>query len=317
MKAAFDVTAITKALVEAEKFITALVVKETGMEPKDEPMVWRPVNGTQVQLMRRFDMVRSDLAGLPELQAWAKDTAEELNAILELKGFSIRLEHWEKSPDKFGVVAIYDITIEWLEEGAVADEDTGQAYILSGNKPAFRLDSTGAGVRFYKVGGRIIAKIPGKKSGDYLCITKTERDLDQFELLGLAETLRLAMTDRTSVYDFGGIVMPNIVFDVQPDISWLIGLNSLDFAGSPWVVTQAKMQAKFAMGRLGAHAKVAVALGFERCVMVPEPKKPDYIVDHDVVIWMERDNVGSVPFFVAYVTKDEFADHQVELTEID
>lgn len=319
MLAAFDVTALTKAFEEAESFIVALIEKETGMKPEGPPMEWIPINENQAQLVRRFEAVGRDLKYLPELKAWARDTAEELNEILAQHGFTIRLEPWQKSPDKFGVVAIYDITIEWIQEGEIVNKATGQDYKLSnGKKPAFRLDGDDAMVEFYKVKGRVVVKIPGKARGDYLCITRADQLLKQFELLEEAEGLRAQMSYETLVDLYGGVVMPNILFDVKPDISWLVGLHSKDAAGSPWTVTQALMQAKFAMGRKGARAKVAVEVGFKRCSMpMPKPKKPDYIVDHDVLLWMEREDVPSEPFFVAYATRGDFADHQVGLNEID
>lgn len=316
MYAAFDVTALTKALKEAESFITALVEKETGLKPKGR-MKWTTVNDTQVQLMRRFEAVEKDLSQLPELKAWAKETAEELNEILAQHGFTIRLEPWQKSPDKFGVVAIYDITIEWLVEGKVANEATGCPYkIPSNGKPAFRLDGKQNQIEFHRVNGRVVVKIPGKKTGDSLCFTKAERPLEQFDLLKEAEDLRRAMSWSTLVFDFGGVVMPNVVFDTKDSlkIDWLVDLYLTDAAGDNWYVTQAKMQAKFALGRKGARAKVAVTIGMTREAFTMP--KPDYIADHDLIVWMERESVDSEPFFVAYVERGDFADHQVELDEI-
>lgn len=317
MFAAFDVTAITKALLEAEAFITAKVKSETGMVPKGR-MQWVATNENQVQLMRRFQAVQKDLPRLPELQAWAKETAEELNAILEEHGFSIRLDPWQKSPDKFGVVAIYDITIEWLVEGAVTNS-AKEPYIIPGNgKPAFRLDGEKNEIWFYELKDRVVIKIPGKRRGDFLCLTKASGALEQFTLLKEVESLRKQMTIDELVMSYGGAVLPNIVFDTKDTlkIDWLIGLHATDAAGSPWVVKQAKMQAKFALGRKGARGKVAVALQFERMAISMHTPPPDYVVNHDVIIWMERDGV-SEPYFVAYVTMNDFADHQVELNEID
>lgn len=315
MYTAFDVTALTKALGEAEVFITDLVEEETGLRPTGR-LKWTTINPTQVQLMRRFEAVGVDLAHLPELKAWARDMAEDLNKILEENGFSIRLEPWIKSPDKFGVVAIYDIAIEWLVEGKIVD-DEGQPYVIPSNgKPAFRLDGRLNKIRFHRVNGRVALKIPGKRRGDWLCLTLADKPLEQFNLLQEAEALRQAMSPENVIYDFGGAVLPNILFDTEDslNIEWLIGMSVTDAAGKKWSVTQAKMQAKFALGRKGARAKVGVAIGMKReSFQMPQP---DYVADHDVVIWMERDSVASEPFFVAYVTREEFADHQVELDEL-
>ena len=234
-------------------------------------------------------------------------------------GFSIRLDPWEESPNKFGVVAIYDITIEWLVTGLTINIGTGDKYWLPrSHKPAFRLPADEAQLEFYRIGGEVVVKIPGKNQGDYLCLTYADRILEQFDLLERVEQLRSQMGRTNRIFDFGGVVLPNIVFDTGSDgldISWLIGLITMDAAGDPWVVVQAKMQAKFAMGPKGARAKVAVAIAMTReCVMTP---KPDYVADHNLIIWMERDSFPNEPFFVAYVLAAEFADHTVDLKEID
>ena len=315
MFTAFDVTALTKALVEVEGFITALVEEDTGLKPAGK-LQWTAVNPQQMELVRRFEAVSADLPHLPELQAWARETAEHLNEILEEHGFSIRLVPWAKSPNRFGVVAIYDISIEWLQEGAVANKEGVPYTIPSNGRPAFRLDMLANRLRFYRVKGRTIVKIPGQKAGDWLCLTSTDRPLEQFHLLREVESLRRAMVPETSIYDFGGAVLPNVIFDTGTglNIEWLIGLYLTDAAGDDWTIIQARMQAKFAFGRKGARAKVGVGVGVTR--IGGSLPMPDYVVDHDVIFWMERDGVPSEPFFVAYVERREFADHQVELSEL-
>lgn len=317
---AFDVTALTKALNEAVGFITDLVFAESGLKPI-EPMKWVAHNGMQNMLVRKYQAVSADLKNLPELQAWAKKTAEELNKILEEHHFSIRLDPWQESRDRFGVVAIYDITIEWLVTGQTDIPNTHDKYWLPvSNKPAFRLAADDAQLQFFRIDGNVVLKIPGKVKGDFLCLTIADRPLEDFELLGKAERLRARMARAVQIDDFAGAVLPNIVFDTGTegiDISWLVGLETTDAFGGSWEVIQAKMQAKFAMGPKGARARVAVAIGMRFLSIVMEPPKRDYIADHDLVIWMERDGVSSEPFFVTYVPKDEFADHTVGLDEID
>lgn len=317
---AFDVTAITKALSEALSYITEQVFGESNLRPV-EPMKWIAENGVQAKLVQRYESVNTDLKNLPELKAWAKKTAGELNAILAEHGFSIRLEPWQEDPHHFGVVAIYDITIEWLVTGQTINEDTGERHWLpKSHKPAFRLPAGDAELEFFRIGGEVVVKIPGKVDGDFLCLTLADRQLTQFDLLERVEQLRGQMGSANQIFEFGGAVLPNIVFDTGTeglDISWLVGLWTEDAAGDSWEITQAKMQAKFAMGAKGARAKVAVAIGLERSFTMVVRPKPDYIADNDLVIWMERDSVSSEPFFVAYVPSAEFADHTVELNEID
>lgn len=74
--AAFDVTALTKALTEASTFI-AKILAEEGLNLQEE-IRWQPVPTTspghaeQILLMQRFQAVQRELHKFPELKAWAK-----------------------------------------------------------------------------------------------------------------------------------------------------------------------------------------------------------------------------------------------------
>ena len=319
--AAFDVYALSKALREALAEIVTRIESQTKQKIISE-ICWTAINDDQNSLIGYYEIIDDEeFTTLDELQAWVRDTAEELNEILAEHGFSIRLEAWQKSPGRFGVVAIYDITIEWWVTGETTDDD-GESYEFDG-RPFFHLPDPEAGLEFYEVNGRVIVKIPGKRDGDYLCLTLADRQYEQFELIAEAKRLRALAVPPNRSYEYGGVVMPNVLFDSEQDnpidISWLIGLQANltieDGTVRSWIVKQAKMQAKFAMGPKGARAKVAVALGLE-CLGISIPV-PDYIANHDLLVWMERDGVETAPFFVIYVPKESFADHTVDLSEID
>lgn len=278
-------------------------------------------------------MTGEELASLEELDAWVRETAEELNEILEERGFSIRLEPWIPQPGKFGVVAIYDITIEWIVEGITQDPDTGQKYAYDG-KPFFYLPRVpqpeepepGVELRpieFHELNGDFanpVVKIPGKRKGDFLCLTRATQPLEQFELIDEAVRLRKEVSQSRPAFGWDGIYMPNILYDSEIDISWLVGFYTEVYTANHkpeddpiiWWISEALMEAKFAMGPKGARAKVAVALALERLSISAE-----YVANHDLIIWMERDGVDTAPFFVIYVPKSEFADHTVDLSEID
>ena len=313
MQSAFDVYALSKAFIEADSFIASLILKETGMVATG-PVEWHPENEGQRKLVRYFETTRGEVGLLPELNAWARTTAEELNVILREHGFSIQLEAWEPSPDRFGVVAIYDITILWVQEGKTTD-DEGNERRLPNDKPAFRLDGEGAELEFFQLrNGQVVIRIPGEGTEDTVYLTRADRPLEQFELLEEAERLSQETSKGEHCWEYGGVLMPNVLMDVKPEISeWLVGFTGTDAAGSAWTVMQALMQIKFALGPKGARAKVAVAIAAKSfCISFPDP---DYVVNHDLVIWMERPSL-STPFFAAFVSKDEFADHQVGLDEI-
>ncbi|KXK10408.1 MAG: hypothetical protein UZ22_OP11002000800, partial [Microgenomates bacterium OLB23] len=258
----------------------------------------------------------AELAKLPELEAWAKDTAEELNAILEEHGFSIRLTAWQKAPGKFGVVALYDITLKWLVEGETESE-WGMPYEHDG-KPFFRLPLYEAELGFYETTDAVVGMIPAK-NGDVMCFTRAPKPLEQFELLAEAERWHTMLMNHSLliVGKYNGLRFPNILYNSEKDgpidISWLCGLHTTDATDQGWRVAEALMQAMFAVGPKGARAKVAVAVAMES-FSIGGPT--DYVADHDLLIWLKRPNLD-LPYFVAYVPKEAFADHTVGLEEID
>jgi len=309
---AFGVSAMTKALEEAIAYITKQVFEESGLMPSG-PMQWVPLNEKQSKLMQRYRAVSADLSNLSELKAWAETTAEELNQILAEHDFSMRMEPWQEDPNHFGVVVIYDIRIKWLVTGPTADGHTGTEFHLpESNKPAFWLSEEEADLSFFRVDRKIIVKIPVEREGDYLCLTRADKPLAQFDLLAEVERLRNEMNKSLPVFDYDGVVLPNIVFDTGPDgidISWLVGLKTEDAVGNPREVVQAKMQAKFTMGPKGARPMCStVSL---------DAIRPDYVADHNLLVWIERDGVLSEPLFVAYVSTDEFAHHTIGLDKMD
>lgn len=313
--AAFDITTLVRALIEANDLIKQIIVEERGFIPEGD-LEWHPVNQgqpghtEQVMFVQHFKPVNADLPNFGELKAWARWTAEECNKILTEHGFTIRLEAWPYDRQTFGVVAIYDLTIKWLVKGSIKN-DLGYPYLIN-KRPAFHLGVSEAQISFYDVGrGQPLVRIPGQKSGDYVCLIKWIRPLTGFELLDEVERLRAHLRTRRTLYQWGGVILPNILLDEEVDISWLKSLWTKDETGQIWWVSQAKMQAKFALGPEGARARVAAAMAVTReAVSIP---RPDYVVDDNIILWMERDSVTSVPLFSAYVPKDNFATQTVGL----
>jgi predicted HTH domain antitoxin len=104
----FDLPGVVKALSEAAAFSGGAAAwlaspAHAGHQQRD--------------LLHRLEAVRVELARIPELKAWASLVAAELNAILEREGFGIWLDGWPQDGQNFGVVAILDVTVHWIEKG--------------------------------------------------------------------------------------------------------------------------------------------------------------------------------------------------------
>lgn len=294
---AFDITTIVKALKEAETMIAT--IKHDEGELSDDAIEWLGRNEAQAALVAKMPAVVKDLPKFGELQAWARWTAEEINAILKTHGFEIRLNPWPNDRRTFGVAAIYDLILKWLMKG----DNSFKIH----DKPAFRLAASKAGVRFYDAGSLLISIMT--ETDDIVYIAPAKRTPSTvFELYEIIEHLRAKRTNARPVHRWGGLVLPNVCFDQEVDLTWLIGL-----AAGNWSVSQAKMQAKFALGPKGARARVATAMSVTRTFGVE--KVEDYVVDHDFILWVEREGVKSTPLFSAFVSLDEFADREVDIDE--
>lgn len=317
-----DIFAPVKALAEAQSFITEMVQKKNAAATMFE---WlsvgqgNPGNEEQENLLHRYRAIEKELSRFDELQAWARWTAEEINQILADHKVSIRLDPWSNDQLTFGVAAIYDLINKWLVEGSI-EKSPGKPFLIN-NKPAFRLDTEKNGIEFYDTHYyHPVIRVPGQTPGDFVCLTKSA-PLDKFDLLGRVELLRRGIKTGQRMSNWAGLISPNVQFDTEVDISWLVGLwgfwrRSNLPASQVWRVSQAKMQAKFALGPKGVHAKVAAAIAVTREMYMAGSPLPDYYLDSDFIVWIERDSIESEPLFSAFVPKEEFATKTVSLDEI-
>lgn len=316
---AFDVTTLVKALHEASGFIARILKEEQGVTVirpagwQVDPQAPSGVQERQRGFLERFQAISGELNEFDELQAWARWEADELNNILADHGFSIRLDPWPDDRRTFGVVAIYDLVVKWFLKGEIGHFVAGMP-----DRPAYRLSRKNHGVHFYKVdGSEPLIVIPGQRQGDYVAVIKHPQ-LEGFQLLSKVEELRQVLKTEYPRNDYDGVIMPNVLFNQEVDISWLQGMwksESEDRLGWAWRVSQAKMQAKFALGPEGARAKVASAAGIMRTLSIEMPQ-PDYQLNGDFIVFFGRRSVPSEPLFSAWIPKEEFARRTVGLDEI-
>jgi hypothetical protein len=86
--------------------------------------------------------------------------------------------------------------------------------------------------------------------------------------------------------------------DMQPDISWLLRMSTVDQAGMPWAISQALQQTKFAMDEFGATVESAAAIGV-RCLCLPNR----YQIDRPFVAAVFRPGL-KLPIFIGYLDTD-------------
>ncbi len=222
----FDLAGIVKALIAATDWVHG------------DLRGWQPVpqadkTDRQLELLRRLEAISFDLPRIPELKAWAAMSADEINAILKREGFEIKLLPWPIDGRNFGVVAILDVTVEWIEAGDGAKEirrrtADGQYDHTTPAYPAFELSAHQNRLECLTVSGsdQPLVRIP-TKSGDVVCIHVTpDAGLDTFGLYdAVARISAAARPDPDTYAKVLDVTIPKVKLRQQVDISWMEGMH--------------------------------------------------------------------------------------------
>lgn len=256
---------------------------------------WHPEDGAdetkrtrQSEAARWYLELRALVPALPELETLAAWTAEDINAFLVSHGFTIKLDPF--GPDAFGVAAISDFPVLWIEEAEgrmIYDPSSGRA------KPGFILDRDW-----------IVSSSPdADRDATYWVRTQTD------DLVGLAMAprpespeallaeVRRRMGVATQPSDCA-LAVPCVDIDMRPDVSYLIGLSTVSPLVGRATIVQAVMQAVFHMNRKGARSRIAMAaeVQLEACSWSPAV----LTFDRPFLFWMQRPGLD-VPLCAYYI----------------
>jgi hypothetical protein len=303
----FDLAGIVKALVAATEWVHGNL---RGWQPVPQP----DKTDRQLELLRRLEAISVDLARIPELKAWAAMSADELNAILKREGFEIQLTRWPIDGRNFGVVAILDVTVEWIEAGDGTKQIRhrtagGQHDHATPAYPAFELSAYQNRLELLAVSGsdQPLIRIP-TKSGDVVCIHVTpDAGLDTFGLYDAVTRISAAAKPDPDTYgEVLDVTIPKVKLRQQVDISWMEGMHigRTTPQGDPdhFDLQEAKQEVRFVMNERGARAKTATAMA-ARSLSVGNPLL-HVRIDNDFLLWIERPGVAT-PVFVGYFAKDD------------
>ena len=289
MSEALDLLGIAKALAEATRHLGA---------PWDS---WQAAEGaardSQLELLRRLCALERDAERIPEIRAWVRRTAEEINEILAAEGFNIRLSPW---PDdgSFGVLSIFELLVEWLDVG---DKVSVKAREGERSFPGFRLDCDRHGPEFYDAGFAEPVVVLPTRSEDRVCLHVTTEAAKGFALYERVAELKKGRVRRIH---FDDVSIPQVKLRLEPDISWLQDLALPEAIAPPgFSIGQARQEVRFGMNERGAKAKTANLMA-ALAMGIPSPPK-HYIVDAPFLLWIERPKIET-PLFVAYVTEDDW-----------
>lgn len=255
---------------------------------------WDALNDQQKKFLADyFNVCRTEIAKIPEIESLASKSADEINAFLCKRGFDIRLDPFDAN--EFGTASVLNVLVEWLQEGkrTTLRAKSGREF------PAVKLVSDFL-VFSSNVHRHPVACLATKSSADWVFMTVAEKPLDGFDLPETAMKISQSLDYLSGRYE--SLTFPMVDLDQKVDISWLKDMKTHDEAGWPWEIAKALQQTKFKMNEKGARAKSAVAIGM-RTLSIPER----IVIDEPFLVWIERQGL-SRPLFVGYITEDDWED---------
>lgn len=219
--------------------------------------VWKAKNKNQARWLTHY---QASVSGLNAFDArelvseWAT-SAEKINEFLATRGFpALQLQPWSESEGRFGIAAVQETSLEWLEAGSAAFvEHRGRTF------KAVHLTKR-AQVRFWHARGfpNVIAEIPVVgDTGDTVIVTEHPA-VRGFDLLDTAMLLGVALNSATPA-NYDEIVFPMISLVRRPNMGWLQGIELNDRAGRPWELVQAIQEDRLTIDLRGAKAESAFA----------------------------------------------------------
>ncbi len=268
--------------------IAALVEAETEL---GENRRWNAVNKAQQGFLDIiFSDTREEVGNIPEIESTSSRSHEVINNFLRRRGFSIQLDPFNQ-PGDFGVASVLKLVLEWMIKGkATTIQSKGVIY------PAVRMDAKG--VNFYNSPEHnhpiVVIKT---KSGDEVGLTMVDESLSQEDLAFKAATV--FKTLHPSDEEFAGLIFPMIDLDQQPDVSWLLGMNTMGKDGRPGIISQALQQTKFSMDELGAQVQSAVAIAVSRGIGGPV----HHVIDKPFICVVSRGDLTQF-IFTGYLAQD-------------
>lgn len=290
-----DMVTIIKALSVAEK------------EFLGKKCRWLPVKGNADQkfLMRLYKEFRNDVEAIKGLKALASKSAKELNTFLRKNGFDIRLNPIPvvNGVQGFAVVALFDRFMSWIEKGT-------EGKITVGGKiyPAFR--------HGYNISFHSIPKYPHTAvaletiPGDTVWITFADKEIGGVKLL--KQILELSKARKNQCNErYSRVVIPEVMLDERPDISFLKGVEARDSKKDPWIVDQALQQVKFAMNKMGVRAKSATAIAIKFGSFAKYVRPPDLVFDKPFYLWITTKG-SSLPIVMIYSDTDSWRKADLE-----
>ena len=231
---------------------------------------WWGATTDQQMFLKWWLTNRHNIPMLSGLEALASREASVLNDFLVKRGFEPQFDPFD--PEGFGAVSILDMLVKWLQPAAQATIGTraDRGWV---NFPAFQIPKNGAIIHRAEGFTSPLVELL-TESGDSLWLMMLDEPWNGLELAMTADRLfdQPLQPDNT----WSGVVVPKIELQIEPDLSWMLGVYFEALPDDYFRIVQAFQQFKFRMNEEGARAKVATGFSATRGIsLAPQPLRID------------------------------------------
>lgn len=278
---AVDVTTIFHALLELHKY----------HEWKD--LKWDTFSPEQVAAFTLFERFGPSVRRLKHLKAKASTEWTVLNKFLTDDGFD---EMFDGPLDGVGAVSIIDMLIEWLRTAELCKIQVFSPRLTE--YPGFAISPSGYRLHDLGQGYPILVELLTKTGENLWAMQATSAPRGHLDMIQTAFTT-MSMQRRPSQRKTSTVELPEVSFDIKPDISWLKGALKTN---TRWYISDAMQQFKFKMNRFGARMKVATGI-VTRCLGVQAGPLP-LVFDKPFYLWATQPGVPNLPIGIIYADTD-------------
>jgi hypothetical protein len=249
---------------------------------------WNTYNVDQKVVFELYQQYKNVLGSLKNLKAKASIDWEVLNKYLTDNGFD---KMFSGPLEGIGAVSILDMLVEWLKRAEICNiyGNDGQFHV------GFEIPVNGRDA--YIINGNNVVRLK-TKSGDSLWLTMPEKAPNY-----LMSLVRIAFTTMSQEHMSDHLVttvrVPEIVFDIKPDISFLVCSDTHDANGQYWFISQAYQQFKLKMNRKGARVQVATGLAMRKGGAMADEPQP-LVFNRPFVGWFTQTAAPLLPIAIFY-----------------
>lgn len=286
----------TKTILKKEKTMAtaidvvtlfhALSALEDEFLGKDR--MWEGKNTDQKYILGLYAKNKALLSKLKGLKSKASIEWQVLNDFLKKDHFD---PMFDEPFEGIGAVSILDMLVKWLYTASLVEIYGKDQQFHTG----FEIPEVGR--EAFKVGNQHLARLK-TKSGDFLWLVTTEaQPQSPFALVRYAfSTMEMAREPDRLVTT---VQVPEVDFDIKPDIRFVVGVSTHDKNDAYWYIAQAKQQFKLRINKEGAHAKVSTGLVAKRGGPMPDEPQP-LVFNKPFVGWFTQKAAPNLPIAIFY-----------------